>query len=101
MARRALVQCTDIFVESKIESFDLARKLYSAEVISEDMYKRVRDTQCRDTNKERLEKILDELKDRVKNNVSILTILFKILNDLKRKDLADIISTKYKGMYYL
>ena len=98
MARRALVQCTDIFVESKIESSDLARKLYSAEVISEDMYTSVRDKQCRDTNKERLEKILDELKDRVTHNVSILTTLFETFNDLKRHDLADIISTKYKGM---
>ena len=98
MARRALVKCTDIFVESNIESSDLARKLYSAEVISEDMYTSVRDKQCRDTNKERLEKILDELKDRVTHNVSILTTLFEILNDLKRNDLADIISTKYKGI---
>ena len=98
MARRALVKCTDIIVESNIEPSDLARKLYSAEVISEDVYKRVRDTQCRDTNKERLEKILDELKDRVMHNVSILTTLSKVLNDLSRQDLSEIISTKYKGM---
>ena len=98
VARRALVHCTDIIAESKIESSDLARKLYSVEVISEDVYTRVRDKQCRDSNKERLEKILDEIKDRVQHNSSILITFIKTLNALNRNDLADVIERKYKGM---
>ena len=42
-AERALVRCTDIIVESTIDPFILARKLYSKEIISEDVYKRVQD----------------------------------------------------------
>ena len=38
MARRALVQCTDIIVESNIDSIVLARKLYSGLMISENVY---------------------------------------------------------------
>ena len=66
MARKALVQCTDIIVESTIDPIVLARKLYSEEVISENVYKRVRDMACRDTNEQRLEIILDDIKDRVR-----------------------------------
>ena len=43
MARRALVQSTDTIVESNIDPFILARKAYSKEIISEDVYKVVRD----------------------------------------------------------
>ena len=44
VAGAALVQCTDIIVESAIDPITLARKLYSKQVISETIYKRVRDT---------------------------------------------------------
>ena len=101
IARRALIQCTDAIVESSIDPFILVRKLHSKEVISESTYKRVRDRECRDTKEERLENILDDLKDRVKHDSSVFRTFLDTLNDLSRKDLADIIITKYKGIYYV
>ena len=89
-AVRALVQCTDIIVESTIDPIVLARKLYSKEVISEDVYKRVKDKSSRDTNEERLETILDDIRDRVKYDAGILTKFVDILREkLNRNDLAD------------
>ena len=82
MARKALVQYTDIIVESTIDQIVLTRKLYSELFISESVYMRVRDTACKDTNKQRLETIFDEIKDRDKHDASILT---KFVNILKRK----------------
>ena len=81
MARKALVQYTDIIVESTIDQIVLTRKLYSELFISESVYRRVRDTACRDTNEQRLETIFDEIKDRVKYGASILTKFVKILRE--------------------
>ena len=39
-ARIALVQCTDIIIESTIDPIVLAKKVYSKEIISEYVYKR-------------------------------------------------------------
>ena len=99
IAGRALVQCTDIIVESGIDPFVLARKLYSKEVMPEDVYKKVKDKECRDTNEERLDKILDFLKNRIKHNADILKIFCDVLRNLSRNELADIIIAKYKGTY--
>ena len=97
MALRALVQCTDSIVESTIDPVDLARKLSSELVISEDVYKRVKDEACRDTNKKRRDIILDEIKDRVKHDASILTKFVDILRGkFNRNDLADEIMSKLK-----
>ena len=95
MARTALVQCTDIIVESTIDPNTLARKLYSEQVISENVYKKVRDTASRDTNEQRLETILDEIKDLVKHDAGILTKFVNVLREkLYRYDLADKIMSK-------
>ena len=97
VALRALVQCTDSIVESTIDPVDLARKLSSELVISEDVYKRVKDKTCRDTDKERRDIILDEIKDRVKRDASILTKFVDILKvKFNRNDLADEIMSKLK-----
>ena len=86
MAERALVRCTDIIVESTIDPFVLVTK----EIISEDVYKKVKDKASRDTNGERLDIILDELKDRVKYDAGIFTKFVEILRvKLNRNDLAD------------
>lgn len=99
VARRALVRCTDVIIESNIDPFVLARRLYSREVISDDVYMRIRDRASRDTNEERLETILDVLKDHVKHNISTFMIFLGILRgSLNQHDLADIIMSKYKGM---
>ena len=96
MARTALVQCTDIIVESTIDPFSLARKLYSEQIISENIYKRVRDAACKDTNEQRLEIILDEIKDLVKHDAGILTKFVSILREkCNRNDLADKIMAKW------
>ena len=91
VARRALLQCTDILVESSIDHFTLARKLYSKEIISEDVYMRVRDRETRDP----MERIFDHLKDRIDHDVNIFTEFLSVLRDLSRNDLADIIMAKY------
>ena len=91
VARRALVRCTDLLVESSMDPFTLARKLYSKEVISEDVYKRVRDRETRDP----MERIFDHLKDRIDHDVSIFTEFLSVLRDLSRNDLADIIMAEY------
>ena len=100
IARRALIQCTDTIVESNINPFTLVRKLYSKEVISKDVCKRVRDKESRDTSEERLERIVDDIEDRIKHDAIVLMIFLDVLNNLSRKDLADIIMAKYKGIYY-
>ena len=100
-ARRALVQCTDIIIESTIDPFALIRKFYSKEVISEGVYKRVRDKTTRDSNEERLEMILDYLKDYVKHDASIFITFVYILRDMGLNDLADVIIVKYEGIYNL
>ena len=89
-ASKALHQCTDVIVESTIDPIVLARKLYTKDVISEDVYKKVRDKASKDTNEDRLETILDDIRDRVKHNPGILTKFVDILRDkLNRNDLAD------------
>ena len=94
-AKTVLVQCTDIIVESTIDPIVLARKLYSELIISENVYKRVRDKACRDTNEERLENILDDMKDRIKHDASILIKFVDILREkLNRADIADEIMSK-------
>ena len=102
ICRRTLIRCTDTIVQSNIELISLARKLYSEEIISEDVYKIVKDKKTGDTNADRLDYILDDLKDRVKYNSSAFIIFLDILRDdgLNQQDLADKIMSKYKGMIY-
>ena len=101
ICRRTLVQCTDTIVESNIDPIILARKLYSKEIISEDVYTIVKDKKTGDTSTERLDYILDDLKDHIKHNASVFMIFLDILRDdsLNRHDLADKIMSKYKGIY--
>ena len=101
-ARRALVKCTSTIVESSIDPIVLARKLISEEVISENVYKTVRDKRTGDTSADRLDYILDDLKDHVKQNSSVFMIFLDTLRDdsLNQHDLADKIMLKYKGMIY-
>ena len=55
----------------------------------------MRDTACRDTDEQRLETILDEIKDLVKHDAGILTKFLDILREkLSRNDLADKIMSK-------
>ena len=64
MAKKVLVRSTDIIVESCIDPGVLARKLYSKEIMSDNVYDRVRDKASRDTNEDRLEAILSDLRSR-------------------------------------
>ena len=102
VARRALVKCTSAIVESTLDPIVLARRLVSEEIISEVVYKIIKDKKTGDTSADRLDLILDDLKDHVKHNVSAFIIFLDILrNDtLNRQDLADKIMSKYKGMIY-
>ena len=101
-ARRALVKCTSAIVESAIDPISLARKLISEEVISENVYKIVRDKRTGDTSEDRLDKILDDLKDHIKHDANVFMIFLDVLRDdsLNQQDLADKIMSKYKGMIY-
>ena len=72
-------------------------------IISEAFYRKIRDRSCGSTNKERLENILDEITDLVKNNANISTKFVAILREkLNRNDLADKIMSKlrYDSMSY-
>ena len=100
MARRALVRCTDIIVESNIDPFALARRLYSKDVISEDIYKRMRYMKTLYSNKEHLQIITDDINDHVTHNASILISFLSTLNEMTHQDLAVSIVKKYKGMLY-
>ena len=63
--------------------------------MSDNVYDRVRDKAARDSNEERLEAILSDLRSRVNNDASILMTFVDILKvDLKRQDLADKIMSK-------
>ena len=97
-AKKALVQCADLIVESTIDPNGLARKLYVKEVISENEYKRIKDNRTRDSEEERRDTILDYVKDRIKHNADIFTTFLEVLKkDLNRDDLADKIMAKYKS----
>ena len=95
VAKRALVQCTDIIIESNIDPFTLVIKLYSREIIPQDVYKRVKDKDTRDSAEDRRGRILDYLTDRIEHDVDILTSFLSVLRELSRDDLADVIMTKY------
>ena len=72
-------------------------------IISEAFYRKIRDRGCGSTNKERLENILDEITDLVKNDANILTKFVAILREkLNRNDLTDTIMSKlrYDSMSY-
>ena len=101
VALRALGQCTDTIVESTIDPKALARKLYSKEVISESVYKKVRDKEARDSKEERIEEVLDDLRDRIKHDPNVLTKFLFTLKELERNDLALIIETKYQGILHV
>ena len=101
VALRALAQCTDTIVESTIDPKALARKLYSKEVISESVYKKVKDRETRDTKEENIEEVLDDLRDRIKHDPNVLTKLLSTLKELSRNDLAIIIDRKYQGTLYV
>ena len=96
-ANKALVQCADLIVESTIDPNALARKLIARSVISDTDHKKVKDNRTRDSTVERLEMILEYVKDRIKLNADIFTTFLKILKDLGRDDLADEIMAKYKS----
>ena len=100
MAKRTLVRCTNIIVNSSIDPFTLARELYSKEFVAEDTYKIVIDKETRDSSEDRLERILRHLRDRVTRDASILISFLNILEDLTHQDLAVSIVKKYKGMLY-
>ena len=100
-AWRALGQCTDTIVESSIDPKALARKLYSKEVISESVYKKVRDGETRYSKEERIEEILDDLRDRIKYDPNVLTKFRCTLKELDRNDLAVIIDAKYQGILHV
>ena len=96
-AVRALVLCTDDIVESNIDPPTLARKLFTKEIISEKVYKHVRDKTCSDTSVERLEFILDNLRSCVKQDANILMTFVDILrDDLKQNELSKKIMSKLK-----
>ena len=99
---QALVKCTSAIVESTIEPIILARRLSIKEIISEDVYKIVKDKKTGDTSTDRLEYILDDLKDHIKHNANAFMIFLDILRDdsLNQQDLADKIMSKYEGMIY-
>ena len=101
VALRVLAQCTDTIVESSIDPKALARKLYSKELISESVYKKVRDRETRDSREERIEEVLDDLRDRIKHDPNVLIKLLSTLKELGRNDLAVIIDTKYQGILYV
>ena len=95
MARTVLVQCTDHIVRSNIDPFALARILFSREIISEIVYRNVKDKTSGRTNEERLETILDDLRSRIERDADILMTFVNILrDDFNRNDLADEIMSK-------
>ena len=97
-AKKALVQCADLIVESTIDSNALARRLNKRGVISDNEQKKVKDNKTRDSEEERRDTILDYVKDRIKLNADILTTFLEVLKELDRDDIADEIMAKYKSM---
>ena len=97
IVKRALVQCTVDIVESSIDPFALARRLYSNEIISENVYKMMRDRETKDSMEDNLEKIIDHLYDLVKNDGSIFIAFLNVLSDLGQDDLTKTIRKKYLG----
>ena len=74
-------------------------RLVEEEVISEDVYKIIKDKKTGATGTERLDMILEDVKDHVKVNANAFLIFLDTLRDdsLNRQDLANKIMSKYKG----
>lgn len=91
VARRALLNCTTAIVESSIQPITLARRLVQEEVISEDVYKIVRDKEIGHTGAQYLDLILGNLKDHVKLDANSFQIFLDILRDdsLSQQGLTD------------
>ena len=90
MAKKVLVWSTDIIVESGIDPAVFARKLYAKDIMSDNVYDRVRDKASRDSNEEHFEAIFTDLRSCIENDASIVMIFMDILRvDLNRQDLAD------------
>ena len=99
VAQRALKKSTVVITESSIDSSALARKLYSEEILPDNVYKTVKDRKCGNTNAERLEIILECMIDQVnKGDVNIYKKFLDALRYLARNDLAVAIEAKYEGM---
>ena len=98
-ARKALLQCAPIIIGSTIDPLDLSRRALSREIISEDVYKKVKDRHSRDTTKERMGYIIDELTDRIRydEDGSIFSTFLSILGEMGRNDLVNKVKEKYKG----
>ena len=60
----------------------------------------MRDKKTGDSSEERLQLILDDIKDRVSQDGNILTSFLNILEELTHQHLANTIVKKYKGMLY-
>ena len=102
MAKKVLVWSTNIIVESGIDPAVLARKLYAKEIMSDNVYDRVRDKASRDSNEECLEVILSDLSSRVKNDASIVMIFMDTLRvDLNQQDLADKVIQNWKKVSHV
>ena len=97
VARRVLRHCSVDIVESGIDPSALARRLCAKEIISENFDRIVRERKTGDSNDDRREKILDHLKDLVKNDASTFTAFLNVLSDLGRDDLTNTIRKKYSG----
>ena len=95
--KKALVQCTDLIVESTIDPSTLARKLITRDDKFENELKRVKDRSTRDSEVERRQTVLDCVIDRVKLNADIFTTFLGALKDLGRDDIADKIMAKYRS----
>ena len=100
LATQALRKCTSAIVESAIEPIALARRLYEEEVISEGVYRTVKDRNSGANGTECLELILDDVKGRIKLDTNAFMTFLDILrgDSLNRQDLANKIMLKYKDI---
>ena len=91
VARWVLLKFTSVIAESTIELISLAWALVEDEVISEDVYKIVRDKEIGHTGAQYLDLILGNLKDHVKLDANSFQIFLDILRDdsLSQQGLTD------------
>ena len=98
IAHRALRKNTDkIVCEGGIDPFVLARKLDSAELITDDVYR-----QCTDRNNDwpdgdRVEHIIKQIRIDIQRNGEVFNDFLEVLRDAGHQHIVDILSLTYQG----
>ena len=98
IAHRALRKNTDkIVCEGGIDPFVLARKLDSAELITDDVYRQCTDRYNDWSDHDRVEHIIKQIRVDIQKDGDVFNDFLKVLRDAGHQPIVDILSSTYQG----